>query len=215
MTRGSGDDPDIAFEPIYDNYDGFRMLFLQTYQGSERERLIEKYSEIEEMISEFLYELETAEEDEGMLQAMVIGLDYDKQTEIAAEFRKDFVGFYIQYGGGNKPTEEQLSAVAKWQQAMIEAAAVNRRNEMQLEENEYHPMRVFNNIIDGQHVDGYWTLEGQKGLEQMIPQKKIEDPGVYAALNKFKLTLPEGISPNNVYLTLLALYILKVEWPDR
>ena len=75
MTRGSDDDPDIAFEPIYDNYDGFRMLFLQTYQGSERERLIEKYSEIEEMISEFLYELETAEEDEGTLQAMVIGLD--------------------------------------------------------------------------------------------------------------------------------------------
>ena len=75
MTRGSGDDPDIAFDPIYENYDGFRMLFLQTYQGSERERLIEKYSEIEEMISEFLYELETAEEDEGTLQAMVIGLD--------------------------------------------------------------------------------------------------------------------------------------------
>ena len=58
-------------------------------------------------------------------------------------------------------------------------------------------------------------MEGQKGVEALIPQKSIEDQGVYAELNKFPLTLPEGISPNNVYLTLLALYVMKAEYGDR
>lgn len=49
----------------------------------------------------------------------------------------------------------------------------------------------------------------------MIPQRKLEDQAVYDALNKFNLNLPAGVTANEIYLTLLAMYILKTEYSDR
>lgn len=58
-------------------------------------------------------------------------------------------------------------------------------------------------------------VDGQVDLEKLIDQKSIEDPGVYAELNNCKIALPQGVEPKNIYLTLLALYILKVQYPER
>ena len=34
-------------------------------------------------------------------------------------------------------------------------------------------------------------------------------------MNNCKIALPQGIDPKNIYLTLLALYIFKVQYADR
>ena len=86
---------------------------------------------------------------------------------------------------------------------------------MQEHENSRHTVKLFDGIINGQHVDGFWMVDGQVALEKLIDQKSIEDQGVYAELNKCKIALPQGADPKNIYLTLLALYIFKVQYPDR
>ena len=86
---------------------------------------------------------------------------------------------------------------------------------MQEHENSRHVVRTFDGLINGQHVDGYWMTDGQVALEKLIAQKSIEDPGVFAELNNCKIALPQGIDPKNIYLTLLALYIFKVQYADR
>ena len=70
-------------------------------------------------------------------------------------------------------------------------------------------------LISAQTADGYWGEEGYQGLKQFVPTGAIEDPEVFAELNKIKFTIPAGINQKNIYLTLLALLIIKICYAER
>ena len=70
-------------------------------------------------------------------------------------------------------------------------------------------------LITAQTADGYWAEEGYQGLKQFVPSGAIEDPEVFAELNKIKFTIPAGINQKNIYLTLLALLIIKNCYAER
>ena len=71
-------------------------------------------------------------------------------------------------------TPEQKEAMKQFEQDKKE----DRRNRIQIYENKFHAGIVFENFLSGQHVDGYWTSDGKKGLEAFIVGKNKIDNGV-------------------------------------
>ena len=52
-------------------------MFLDQYQGPERDAIIEKYEEMESMIGDWLCDLESEYNDEDCLQVMAASIDED------------------------------------------------------------------------------------------------------------------------------------------
>ena len=70
-------------------------------------------------------------------------------------------------------------------------------------------------LINAQTADGYWAEESYQGLKNFVPSGTIEDPEVFEELNKIKFTLPADINQKHIYLTLLALFIIKDCYAER
>ena len=73
-TRGSGGDPSPTFDMIIENFDEFKQMYEDNYQGEMRDNLIEKYYEMDEAVGDFLNEMD----DESMLQCLLNSMEQEE-----------------------------------------------------------------------------------------------------------------------------------------
>ena len=71
----------------------------------------------------------------------------------------------------------------------------------------------FDNLISGQHSSGYWPEQYASHLARYLQAGSIECSAVRDALQSVSLT--GGATTEQVYLTLLALYILEEGFEDN
>ena len=73
-TRGSGGDPSPTFDMIIENFDEFKQMYEDNYQGEMRDNLIEKYYEMDEAVGDFMNEMD----DESMLQCLLNSMEQEE-----------------------------------------------------------------------------------------------------------------------------------------
>ena len=73
-TRGSGGDPSPTFDMIIENFDEFKQMYEDNYQGEMRDNLIEKYYEMDEAIGDFMNEMD----DDSMLQCLLNSMEQEE-----------------------------------------------------------------------------------------------------------------------------------------
>ena len=73
-TRGSGGDPSPTFDMIIENFDEFKQMYEDNYQGEMRDNLVEKYYEMDEAIGDFMNEMD----DESMLQCLLNSMEQEE-----------------------------------------------------------------------------------------------------------------------------------------
>ena len=73
-TRGSGGDPSPTFDMIIENFDEFKQMYEDNYQGEMRDNLIEKYYEMDEAVGDFMNEMD----DDSMLQCLLNSMEQEE-----------------------------------------------------------------------------------------------------------------------------------------
>ena len=73
-TRGSGGDPSPTFDMIIENFEEFKQMYEDNYQGEMRDNLIEKYYEMDEAVGDFMNEMD----DESMLQCLLNSMEQEE-----------------------------------------------------------------------------------------------------------------------------------------
>lgn len=73
-TRGSGGDPSPTFDMIIENFDEFKQMYEDNYQGEMRDNLVEKYYEMDEAIGDFMNEMD----DDSMLQCLLNSMEQEE-----------------------------------------------------------------------------------------------------------------------------------------
>ena len=73
-TRGSGGDPSPTFDMIIENFDEFKQMYEDNYQGEMRDNLVEKYYEMDEAVGDFMNEMD----DESMLQCLLNSMEQEE-----------------------------------------------------------------------------------------------------------------------------------------
>ena len=71
----------------------------------------------------------------------------------------------------------------------------------------------FDSVIKEQHTTGYWPVSAMPALALFCANKITDDADVLEALDA--MTLAEGAVKNQVYTTLLAIYILMEVFADQ
>ena len=72
----------------------------------------------------------------------------------------------------------------------------------------------FDELIKHYHTDGYWNKTVLDVLKSFIGGNTISDPTVEELFKNITIQV-NGVDQHCVYLTLVALYILKEEFDDR
>ena len=73
-TRGSGGDPSPTFDMIIENFEEFKQMYEDNYQGEMRDNLVEKYYEMDEAIGDFMNEMD----DDSMLQCLLNSMEQEE-----------------------------------------------------------------------------------------------------------------------------------------
>ena len=69
-------------------------------------------------------------------------------------------------------------------------------------------------LIRHQHTDGYWNMSAESVLKEFIAGSYITDAAVEGMLSEVKIE-NSNINSRCVYLTLVALFVLKEEFDGR
>ena len=75
------------------------------------------------------------------------------------------------------------------------------------------PIPTFDNLIENQHSDGFWTSKAEAVLQLFTVSNELKDETVQELIGKVKFTA--GTDLDCVYLTLVALFILREVFEDK
>ena len=77
-------------------------------------------------------------------------------------------------------------------------------------------MRIatFEALIESQHQNGFWKKSAEQVLSSYFTNGKIDDGRVKAVVDSVSIPL-EDVDKRSVYLTLLALYILREVFGEK
>ena len=76
-----------------------------------------------------------------------------------------------------------------------------------------NPIPTFNALIDNQHSDGFWTSKAEAVLKKFTVSGELKDATVQELIGQVKFA--DGTDQDCIYLTLVALFILREVFDDR